>query len=193
MAIVSDISDTPARLSSASVQAKLRPIAAIFVSALFNDRLARDIEAFEPTDLISLTDPSISADRVPRFPWEARVLQHQFYDGDNPDSHAPTGKIVAELIEFLDDWVIRQAAGQKPRLLVHCHMGASRSPAVAYLALTMLLGPAREDDAFQHLLTITNKPWPNIVIIRLADELLDRQGKLIAPLEIYRRRFPKRR
>ena len=61
-------------------------------------------------------------------------------------------------------------------MLVHCHMGASRSTATALIALAVLHGPGNEARAFADLLTITNKPWPNYNIVAMADDLLDNQS-----------------
>jgi len=65
-------------------------------------------------------------------------------------------------------------------LLVHCHMGISRSTA----ALTMLLAQARPDrpaaDAVAAVAAIRDKAWPNLRMIELADALLGRDGELVA-------------
>lgn len=65
-------------------------------------------------------------------------------------------------------------------LLVHCHMGISRSTA----ALTMLLAQARPDrpaaDAVAAVAAIREKTWPNLRMIELADALLGRDGELVA-------------
>lgn len=96
---------------------------------------------------------------------------------------------IASAIVFLTDWAARAAT---LRLLVHCHMGISRSTAVAYLALAIAGGSDSEADAFAELLRITTKPWPNRLVIALADAELGRGGALIAPLDAYRAAHPRR-
>ena len=100
--------------------------------------------------------------------------------------------MVRELIGFIGDWVDRKRSDEAARLLVHCHAGASRSTAIAFVALAMQRDHGQEQDAFTELLRITNKPWPNINVVRFANSLLDRKGRLIAPLQAYRTAFPRR-
>jgi predicted protein tyrosine phosphatase len=61
-----------------------------------------------------------------------------------------------------------------------------------FVALAMQRTQGQEQDAFADLLRITNKPWPNINVVKLADDLLARDGRLLAPLQAYRASFPRR-
>ncbi len=67
-------------------------------------------------------------------------------------------------------------------LLVHCHAGISRSTA----SMTILLAEARpdtdEDAIFAHIREIRPQAWPNSRMIALGDELLGREGRLLAAL-----------
>jgi predicted protein tyrosine phosphatase len=67
-------------------------------------------------------------------------------------------------------------------LLVHCHAGISRSTA----SMTILLAEARpeadEDVLFAHIREIRPQAWPNSRMIAMADELLDRGGRLVGAL-----------
>ncbi len=164
----------------------------IKVSALFNGRLQRDLQAFQPTHVISLLDPTLAADAIPTFGGETVFIQRSFFDVETPQSGAPNEAVVSELIGFIGDWVDRKRRDEAARLLVHCHAGASRSTAIAFVALAMQRDHGQERDAFTELLRITNKPWPNINVVRLADSVLARQGRLLAPLQTYRSAFPRR-
>lgn len=166
-------------------------MAAVRVSSLFADRLGRDIAAFQPTDIVSLIDPDLEQHRRPVFPDNARVFQRAFWDVDDPIHQAADARMVAELIAFLDDWRDRHLAGAA-RLLVHCHMGVSRSTASAFVALAHAAGPGREVAAFDQLLSVTNKPWPNGLLVRLADDHLGREGRMVAALDAYRDANPRR-
>lgn len=152
------------------------------VSALYKGRLARDIDDFAPTHIVSLIDPDLEEHRRPLLPGDAAVIQRPFWDVDSPMAEAADGAAIAALVDFLVDWREASAA----RLLVHCHMGVSRSTATAYLALAIAGGPGQEAAAFDRLLAVTNKPWPNPLVIALADERLGRDGALVAPLAAYR-------
>lgn len=75
----------------------------------------------------------------------------------------------------------REAGGDPLcHLLVHCHMGISRSTA----AMTILLAEARPqaeaDAVIEAVHGIREKAWPNLRMVTLADEMLGRQGRLVA-------------
>jgi predicted protein tyrosine phosphatase len=159
---------------------------AMIVSALWQQKLFYDVANFHPTNVISLLDPEYTA-----FPlFSAFAKEHLIIRmKDNTEAHADAIPVVTllELINFVDN-----AQNQDVRLLVHCHLGASRSPAVAYLALSRLFGYGHEQRAFDTLLTVTNKPWPNHGIIAAADHILNHHGALIGPLDTYRKKWPTR-
>jgi predicted protein tyrosine phosphatase len=166
--------------------------ARIRVSALFNGRLQKDLQDFRPTHVISLLDPTLAAHALPTFASDTVFIQRAFFDGDAPPSDAPNEVVVRELIAFIGDWIARERNGHEARLLVHCHAGAGRSTGVAFVALAMQRAHGQELEAFADLLRITNKPWPNINVVKLADGLLARDGRLLAPLQAYRTSFPRR-
>lgn len=152
------------------------------VSALFGGRLARDIDAFAPTHIVSLIDPDLEHHRRPSLPAGVKAIQRPFWDVDDPGAATADAATVAALIDFLAE----PAHDPSARLIVHCHMGVSRSTATAYTALAMAAGPGQEAAAFDRLLAVTNKPWPNGLVIRLADAALARGGAMVAALEAYR-------
>jgi len=170
----------------------IAPSLPLRVSALFRDRLAADLEAFAPTHVVSLLDPDIRPVLRPGFPPHVALHQQLFHDreDDAPDTFTPDR--AAAVIGFIDDCIAAHRAGDSMRLLIHCHMGASRSTATAYCALAQWHGAGEEVAAFGALLAITNKPWPNLKLVRLYDAALGRDGALVAPLEAYRRKHPRR-
>jgi predicted protein tyrosine phosphatase len=66
----------------------------------------------------------------------------------------------------------------KAHLLVHCHMGISRSSA----AMALILAQARPDrpaaEAIAEVRRIRPRIWPNLRVIELGDALLGRGGEL---------------
>jgi len=78
-------------------------------------------------------------------------------------------------------------------LLVHCHMGISRSTA----ALIMLLAQARPErpaaDAVAAIAGIRTETWPNLRMIEFADALLGRDGDLVAAVRARHRDYARRR
>ena len=83
---------------------------------------------------------------------------------------------VAALLQFGRDL----AREPKAHLLVHCHMGISRSTA----SMALILAQARPDrpalEALAEVRRIRAQIWPNLRVIELGDELLGRKGELVA-------------
>ena len=67
-------------------------------------------------------------------------------------------------------------------LLVHCHMGVSRSTAAMTTLLCQLHPEADEDAVFSHLHSIRPQIWPNSRMIGFADASLGKGGRLTAAL-----------
>ena len=91
---------------------------------------------------------------------------------------APTKEDVELILKFGD--VCRTASNtQTTHLVIHCLAGVSRSTAAAYAIFCMLLGPESEERAFVHLIKIRSCASPNRLVVKYADELLGRNGKMI--------------
>jgi predicted protein tyrosine phosphatase len=87
----------------------------------------------------------------------------------------------------------RDLGGDLGHLLIHCHAGISRSTA----AMTMILAEAfpheSEDSIIDRVTQIRPQAWPNSRMIGFADQLLGRDGRLIAAVnKIYARRLAMR-
>ena len=79
-----------------------------------------------------------------------------------------------------------------PNILVHCHGGVSRSTAATYMLLCASHPDIKPAVHFDALLKMTNKPWPNLRMVEMADRLLEYKGAMIEPLAAYRAKHPKR-
>ncbi len=97
---------------------------------------------------------------------------------------APTMDDVRRAVEFVTEaWRSPQA-----RVLIHCDYGASRSPALAYVAVAKAMGSGAEPGCLQMILELRPSAVPNRLVVELGDRLLSRQGALLVPLkELYRR------
>jgi predicted protein tyrosine phosphatase len=81
-------------------------------------------------------------------------------------------------------------AGDISHLLIHCHMGVSRSTAAMLMILAQAHPRESEEAAVDRLLAIRPQAWPNSRMIAFADELLGRDGRLTAAAcRIYARRL----
>ena len=97
-----------------------------------------------------------------------------------PGQVLPERDHVERILAFADDLSADAHERNEGHLLVHCHMGISRSTA----AMAMLLAQAYpdEDDAaiVARLTAIRPQAWPNLRMIGFADEMLGRGGRLSA-------------
>jgi predicted protein tyrosine phosphatase len=89
----------------------------------------------------------------------------------------PATRHVKEIFNFAQSWDRRRP------LLIHCYAGVSRSTAAAYICV-LLLDPARDERALaQELRRASPTATPNIRLIRLADRLLGRGGRMVRAIE----------
>lgn len=89
----------------------------------------------------------------------------------------PCGAHVSDLIRFARDWD-RQAP-----LLIHCWAGISRSTAAAFISLCALNPDGAELDLAWALRRASPTAYPNRLLVALADEVLNRDGRMIAAVE----------
>ena len=92
-------------------------------------------------------------------------------------SVAPAESHVSEMLNFIRGW------DRTAPFLVHCWAGISRSTAAAYILLCDLHGPGPEDIIARGLRFHAPHAQPNRLIIRHADALLGREGRMIAAVE----------
>jgi len=149
-----------------------------------------DLPAFRPTHLIGILDPTM-AEPAAYAAWRpgADLTLLRFLDREHAEN-GPAASHVETALAAIDRALA--SAAEDARLFIHCHAGASRSTATAYLALIRQYGPSEAEAAFAALLQLTNKPWPNRRIVELADTALAARGRLLAPLDLYRSRYPNR-
>ena len=74
------------------------------------------------------------------------------------------------------------AEGEGIHLLVHCHMGISRSTAAMAMIMAESNPQASEEQVFVDLLKLRPQAWPNSLMIQFADECLGRRGRLVTAL-----------
>ena len=92
-------------------------------------------------------------------------------------SVCPTADHVAEILAFHKGW------DRSSPLLVHCWAGISRSTAAALIMLSDMHGPGYELELAQSLRARAPHAHPNRLMIRHADEIMSRGGRLIAAVD----------
>lgn len=132
------------------------------------------------THVLSILDPGHPEPDAFGAYGEHERLELRFHDIIDPfmGQVLPQRSDVERILAFGRD--LMAEPGGVGHLLVHCHAGVSRSTA----ALTMILAQARPDrpaaDAMAAVVAIRDKAWPNLRMTEFADELLDRNGELVA-------------
>ncbi len=112
---------------------------------------------------------------------KVRRLRLTFHDVSEARAgmKAPDVRHMSKLLTFLERW--REQAAHAS-LIVHCWAGISRSPAAAFIAACML-HPVRDEMALAtELRALAPDVTPNIRMVRLADALLERNGRMEAAI-----------
>jgi len=89
----------------------------------------------------------------------------------------PCDTHVADLIRFAREWD-RQAP-----LLIHCWAGISRSTAAAFISLCALNPAGAELELARALRQASPTAYPNRLLVALGDEILARDGRMVAAVE----------
>ncbi len=115
-----------------------------------------------------------------------RLRFHDIVEDYQPLSEAPRPAHVSAILKFGD-----AAARAHHRLLIHCHMGISRSTAAAVMLLAKESRDA--DTAVTRVTELRPAAWPNLRMIEFADEQLGLDRSLVRAVrrhhaEVLRRR-----
>lgn len=89
---------------------------------------------------------------------------------------APDETHVLRLLNFAKSWPMDAP------LLIHCYAGISRSTAAAYIIASALNPALDESDLAEIVRNLSPSATPNIRLISLADEILERQGRMVAAI-----------
>lgn len=136
------------------------------------------------THVLSIIDPDHPELEAFRTYGEHRRTTLRFHDIIEaiPAQIMPHPDHVAAILSFGDDFQTRQEPQAPSHLLVHCHMGISRSTA----AMLTLMAQANPDESgeslFARLVAIRPQAWPNSQMVGFADEQLGRNGDLTSAL-----------
>jgi predicted protein tyrosine phosphatase len=85
----------------------------------------------------------------------------------------PGEEHVRRLIEFADRWDRTQP------MVIHCFAGISRSTAAAFVTLCATRPERDERDIARRLRAASAIATPNALLVALADDILDRRGRMV--------------
>jgi predicted protein tyrosine phosphatase len=129
--------------------------------------------AFDDVEVAPADDPAAI---------ERAMVRRRWAEQNGLSEVAPAVEDVSAIIRFA-----RAARGANGILLCHCGAGMSRAPAAALICLAAWRGPGTEMECVQEVFRLRPGAVPHVGMIRFADELLAREGKLVAALATARR------
>jgi predicted protein tyrosine phosphatase len=110
-----------------------------------------------------------------------------------PGMILPAMRDVEAILRFGDEVAGEPADRAEGHLLVHCHMGVSRSTAAMLTLMAQANPDEGEDRLFERLVEIRPQAWPNSLMVDFADDLLSRNGRLTDALRRHYGRQIRRR
>ena len=150
-----------------------------------------EIEGFKTecvSHVISFLDPELPEPESLRELGTGWRITFRMHDIIAPEAgqEIPTREDIERLLEagqqLLDEDV--------EHLLIHCHMGTSRSTAAAAIILAQH-NPGYEAEALAHIRRIRRPSWPNSLMLHFADELMGRNGAFSAAAKKHYREMAK--
>lgn len=136
-----------------------------------------DVEAIarvrKPSHILSLISPSAEPTGFQSL--GAEHLELRFHDISEPRDGltAPSHAHLRDILAFAD------AARNAGPLLIHCWAGVSRSTAAALIVACQRTEAGLEQKQALNLRTVAPYATPNILMIQIADALLERSGKMV--------------
>lgn len=127
------------------------------------------------THVLSILDPGTPEPaKFAELPAEQllRLKFHDIIETNIPAMDAPAVEHIEAILAFG-----AAATRAHHRILIHCHMGISRSTAAAVMLLASHHGDA--DAAVAHVASIRPVAWPNLRMIELADTARAFDGRLV--------------
>jgi predicted protein tyrosine phosphatase len=131
------------------------------------------------THVVSILDPAAPEPSAFEGFGAHKKLELRFHDviEDNITGYvSPQRHHVEELLAF------GRSAMREPNgghILIHCHMGISRSTAAAVLFLADGKPEWTAKDVMAHVASIRDKAWPNLRMIEIGDHILGLGGHLV--------------
>ncbi len=130
------------------------------------------------THLVSVLNahliPATPAAITPARHLKLAVSDHVAEDGG---SRHPLADSLDRLLAFAGSW------DRATLLLVHCFSGLNRSTAAAYIILCAMNPKTPETLIAHHLRQFSDTAAPNRIMVAVADQMLDRGGRMAAALD----------
>jgi predicted protein tyrosine phosphatase len=140
-------------------------------------RLHETVETTGASHIVTLISRDIEIERPPGVPADNH-LWLEMHDISTPlDGYIlPEKHHIEELLAFVRRWDRAQP------MVVHCHAGISRSSAAAFVAACALAPHRDERDIALAMRQASPTALPNARIVSLADDVLARDGRMVAAI-----------
>jgi predicted protein tyrosine phosphatase len=143
--------------------------------------------------VLSILDPA-----APQPPAFGSFVEHErvelrFDDviDELPDRVVPSRHHVEQILAFGRD--LMATPPSDAHLLVHCHMGISRSTAAMTLILAQACLDRSGSEILGEILRIRDRAWPNLRMLEYGDALLGRNGQIVGAVSsLYMRQLQRR-
>jgi predicted protein tyrosine phosphatase len=148
-------------------------------------KVAEVVAGHAPGRVVSLLDPGSTVPELgPRY--LGRHLRLAFHDVHVPidGQVVPAVEHIVQLINFVAAW------DRGEPLLVHCRAGIGRSPAAAFIVACFCNPGTLEREIAVSLRRVAPLARPNETLIRLADDVLGRNGRMSAAIASTGRNLP---
>lgn len=143
-------------------------------------RVDETIRATGATRLVTLLTAGTHFERpAPILPEQHLCLWMNDIADEQQGLIAPGMQHVEKLIAFARGWNKDRDEERAGPLAVHCYAGISRSTAAAYIIAAVLSPQRCEEELARYLRRLSPSATPNPRLIRHADAILSRQGRMI--------------
>ncbi len=115
---------------------------------------------------------------------KARSVFSYFDDVDYSTENGPQESEISLLLDFSQKFTMTD------KILIHCRAGVSRSTALAYAVICQHGQPGQEAEAFAYIRQIRPQLFPNGLVVKMADRILKRKGRLLAAAKTQRWEVP---
>lgn len=100
----------------------------------------------------------------------------------DPSCVLPSKEHVQQIIDFAADMATDIAFDKKPKVLIHCYAGISRSTAAAMIVLARLSHKEKANEHYKTVLAVRDIAEPNTLMLEYADTMMGLNGALINSL-----------
>lgn len=141
-------------------------------------RLYSTVEMTGARHVVTLLGADDYIDRPSTIPADNHLFLRMHDISEPLDGHvAPDAEHVEDLLDFVRGW------DRAAPLVVHCWAGISRSTAAAFVSVCALSPGRDEHEIARAIRRASPTATPNIRIVRFADAMLDRKGRMVTAIE----------